>query len=843
MRLHERRIRWSARSARRDVQGDPQILLAREVRREIGRQRNDMHWEAHLMLSGLALLLLGHVPVAAGSLSWEQIGPDLEVNVVAVAPATGDTILTSSFLVSTPQAYRTDDGGASWSPIPGLAGIYDIVVDPRRPAFMYAVGGVVSVSRDGGVTWEPRTAGIGATVITLDPANGRRLYVGARCGGETPGSVFRSDDWGSTWSDIGVNLPPVGFWDDVADIVVDPTDSSTIFVSTYRYDGGTGVYKTEDSGATWEWLGWPGEEGVPPGPMSNVSRMHISAVDPQRLIAGSGNCGGGGVTGAIYETADGGATWNTLCVSGVPDIAYLKTEALEPLSLRHDTVFLGADNGGGPDKLFYSLDSGRGWRPLVDEVLDDTAYGPDIATDDSMRVYYTTNSGIVRSSVPRGPSIVYAGCVVDDSAGGNGNGQVDPGEAVSLDVELRNLFARASAVSATLSSDDVFVSVTQQSSAYPDLVWGESATSLTPFEFQVEPARPPGPLEFTLKIVATGFSASEAFFVEPKILLVDDDDFGPYETAYEQALEENHLAYRTWHVVPDGAVTADLLAGQSAVAWFTSGVQPGVRGTTLSPEEEDLLSSYLDGGGRLFLSSQDYLSEAPSGVSDFATRYLHVGGCFKDTHKPGVGGLPGDPIGDGLTFNPLEYPFGNRSDSVFPDGLAAKVMNGVPGTAGAAIRYPAEGDTFAFRTVFFAFPFEAVPEGGEPPCTRATLMRRVVKWLVPEGGLVPTGVADQPQAAPTADGPRLLCSPNPARGAVRLDITSPGERGDVRVTIYSIDGRRVWGPCVAGMTSEGTASVTWDGCSEAGTRAASGVYLVRASAGGRSTYGKVVLIE
>jgi len=279
------------------------------------------------------------------------------------------------------------------------------------------------------------------------------------------------------------------------------------------------------------------------------------------------------------------------------------------------------------------------------------------------------------------------------------------------------------------------------------------------------------------------------------------------------------------------------------VIWFTSEVQPGVGRTTLSPEEEDLLSGYLDGGGRLFLSSQDYLSESTVGVPDFATRYLHVNGCFKDTHKPGVAGLPGDPIGDGLTFNPLDYPFDNLSDSVFPDGLAAKVMNVVPGTAGAAIRYPAQGDTSAFRTVFFAFPFEAVPEGGEPPCTRATLMRRVVEWLEPEGGLVPTGVAEQPEPAGTVGGPTLLCSPNPARGSVHLDITSPSGRGDVRVTIYSIDGRRVWGPCIAGRTSEGTASITWDGCSEAGARAASGVYLVRASAGGRCTHGKFVLIE
>jgi len=214
-----------------------------------------------------------------------------------------------------------------------------------------------------------------------------------------------------------------------------------------------------------------------------------------------------------------------------------------------------------------------------------------------------------------------------------------------------------------------------------------------------------------------------------------------------------------------------------------------------------------------------------------------------DTSKPGVAGLPGDPIGDGLVFDPLDYPFSNLSDSVFPDSLAARVMNVVPGMAAAAIRYPAEVDTASFRTVFFAFPFEAVPEGGEPPCTRATLMRRIIEWLVPEGGLVPTGVADQPETAGAVGGPILLCSPNPARGSVHLDVTSPDGRGDVLVTIYAVDGRRVWGSCVQARGSGGTASVTWDGRTEAGIRAASGVYLVRASAGGRHTYGKVVLLE
>ncbi|MCK4409040.1 MAG: T9SS type A sorting domain-containing protein, partial [Candidatus Eisenbacteria sp.] len=619
---------------------------------------------------------------------------------------------------------------------------------------------------------------------------------------------------------------------------------STIYVSTFDYEsGGTGIYKTEDSGATWQSLGWPGEAGTPPGPIWCVSRLHISAEDPGRLIAGSGSFNFG-VTGAIYETDDGGADWNSLRLSGVPDISHLRTQALEPLSLRQDTVFLGADHYGGPDEIFYSVDSGRGWRVLVEEVVDYADHGFDIATDDSMRVYYSTGSGITRSSAPRDPSIVYTGHVVDDSVGGNGDGHVDPGETVSIDIALRNMFGNAVGISATLSTPDVFVSVTQSYSSYPNLVWGGFGTPLTSYQFEVDEARRPGPLEFALEIVAERFSASEIFFVDPRILVVDDDDFGGYESSYTAALEDNHLAYRRWSIVPDGPVTEDLLADHGVVVWFTSAMQPGVRGTTLSADEELLLAQYLDGGGRLLLSSQDYLAETSGGPpSEFGTGYLHVAGYFEDSSRPGVVGVPGDPIGDGVLIGALDYPFANLSDTVFPDSLAARVLNVAPGVGAAAIRFPSVPDTVAFRTVFLAFPFEAIPDGGEPPSDRATIMRRAIEWLVPEGGLVPTGMPDGHESAGARTGIAVHCSPNPAQGSVRLTIDCAGTRGEARVSVYDIAGRLVWSSNASNGNSGASTSIVWSCRDERGERVSSGVYLVRVSMGGHRAHTKVVLLR
>ncbi|MCK4510838.1 T9SS type A sorting domain-containing protein, partial [bacterium] len=331
---------------------------------------------------------------------------------------------------------------------------------------------------------------------------------------------------------------------------------------------------------------------------------------------------------------------------------------------------------------------------------------------------------------------------------------------------------------------------------------------------------------------------------DPRILVVDDDDFGGYESSYAAALEDNHLAYRRWSVVPDGPVTGELLADHDVVVWFTSAMHPGIRGTTLSAEEELLLAQYLDGGGRLLLSSQDYLAETSGGPpSEFATGYLHVEGFFEDSSKPGVAGVPGDPIGDGVLIAALDYPFGNLSDTIFPDSLAARVLNVEPGVGAAATRFPSVPDTVPFRTVFLAFPFEAIPDGGEPPSDRATIMRRAIEWLVPEGGLVPTGMPDGHESAGARTVIAVHCSPNPASGPVQLTIDCAGIRGEARVSVYDITGRLVWSSNASNGNSSASASILWGGRDERGNRVSSGVYLVRVSVGEHRAHTKVVQLR
>jgi hypothetical protein len=74
--------------------------------------------------------------------------------------------------------------------------------------------------------------------------------------------------------------------------------------------------------------------------------------------------------------------------------------------------------------------------------------------------------------------------VVDST--GNNNGVADPGEAVDLNVTIRNSgSATATGINSTLFTSDPLITITSANSAYPDLAVLATGENLTPFHFQV----------------------------------------------------------------------------------------------------------------------------------------------------------------------------------------------------------------------------------------------------------------------------------------------------------------------------------------------------------------------
>ncbi len=359
------------------------------------------------------------------------------------------------------------------------------------------------------------------------------------------------------------------------------------------------------------------------------------------------------------------------------------------------------------------------------------------------------------SVVAHSPMLVVDSRSVDD-IGGNDNFKPDPGETCNLNVTLKNNGSAGEVgISATVSCSDPYTTVTVSSASYPDIPSGSQGTTLTPYRFVTSSNCPEGhEVDMILQISGWGpYSAVDTFKVrigQKPILFVDDDGGISYESNFLSALDSTGLEYDVWIYATSGCPTDSALEYHQAVVW-TTGPDYGTISIpkTLNATDRARLTSYLDNGGKLFLSSQDLLLD--NNPNDFITNYLHVAGHSDDVGSDTVNGVAGDTITNGMAFKFIR-PFGNFSDWIVPGTGAAGIFFDSIGTKGEAvpregvqlddngrddlkssmhyraIRYPASGSS-NYMVVFSAFAFEMVPQDGTNPNNSYTLMRRIMSWL------------------------------------------------------------------------------------------------------------------
>jgi photosystem II stability/assembly factor-like uncharacterized protein len=134
------------------------------------------------------------------------------------------------------------------------------------------------------------------------------------------GGVYRSDDAGATWTDIGDGLPSdFGF-----PMVVDPADPDSAFVIPLRSDedrvtpeGRVRVYETRDGGATWTARG----DGLP------AEHAYLTVLRQAFDRAGEGDgleLYFGATSGDLFGSGDAGATW-TPVAAHLPPVYSVRT--------------------------------------------------------------------------------------------------------------------------------------------------------------------------------------------------------------------------------------------------------------------------------------------------------------------------------------------------------------------------------------------------------------------------------------------------------------------------------------------------------------------------------------
>ena len=267
---------------------------------------------------------------AAGNWSNDNYG--LTVSAV-VALALHPTQTSTIYAGTANGVYKTTNAGRTWTAINnGLNSLQvtAIVIDPSTPSTLYVATNDTSFdsgvykSTNGGDSWTLRRTGMvnGALVcLAIDPVTPSVLYAGA-----SGGPLYKTTDGADNWTPSGPS--PNHF---VASIAVDPHNHTRLFAAVQHSNGG--VFRSIDSGATWEPIGFQDT--------GSSTFVGVSPITPGLVFAST-------LSGGLFKSTDNGNNWTNLQNQSGQIV-------FDPVNA--STLYFLAQNFG----LLKSIDGGQSW--------------------------------------------------------------------------------------------------------------------------------------------------------------------------------------------------------------------------------------------------------------------------------------------------------------------------------------------------------------------------------------------------------------------------------------------------------------------------------------------------
>ncbi|MGD0739166.1 MAG: transcriptional regulator [Terracidiphilus sp.] len=314
--------------------------------------------------------------------------------------------------------YESLDEGATWHRLAKLDRgdgfvIDNIVVDSANPSKLYVGAwkdtddGGLWISNDAGHTWHEVALFKGRPVQALvqAPSDPHILFAGTLQG------VYRSNDSGATWTQI--SPPDSHEIHEIESLAVDPTNPDIVYAGTWHLP-----WKTTDSGKTWRNI----KEGV-----IVDSDVFSIIVDPQHPhVVYLSACSG------IYKSENAGALFKK--IQGIP------TEARRTRVLMQDPENLQVVYAGTTEGLYKTVNGGKTFERMTDadvivndvyvdpansnRVLLATDRGGVLVSDDGGVTFAPSNQGVSERKIAallvdrNDPQRLYAGVVNDKQFGG-----------------------------------------------------------------------------------------------------------------------------------------------------------------------------------------------------------------------------------------------------------------------------------------------------------------------------------------------------------------------------------------------------------------------------------------
>ncbi len=192
--------------------------------------------------------------------------------------------------------------------------------------------------------------------------------------GTSDGHVFGSRDAGEHWELLG----RIGEHHDdvIMSMFVDSRSASTIYATSWTLSShGGGVYRSSDSGHTWQLIGLAGHA---------VRAIAAAPSHPDTLVAGA--------TDGVYRSEDSGKHWARISPENNKDLRNFDSIAIDPRD--PDTIYAGTYH-----LPWKTVDGGKTWSSIHKGMVDDSDV-MSITTDrnDPSHIFASACSGIYHSS-------------------------------------------------------------------------------------------------------------------------------------------------------------------------------------------------------------------------------------------------------------------------------------------------------------------------------------------------------------------------------------------------------------------------------------------------------------
>jgi photosystem II stability/assembly factor-like uncharacterized protein len=243
--------------------------------------------------------------------------------------------------------FRSTDGGQNWQELSGLrrhptgpswhpgAGglcLHTILIDPKKEKRMFIAISAAGAFRtdDGGETWTPINQGLRSNYIPDPAAEVGHCVHRLALHSSNPDVLFmqkhwdvmRSDNAGDQWYEVSGNLPTdFGFVIDVhahepQTIYVVPIKSDS---EHFPIDGALRVYRSRTGGNEWE----PLTKGLP------QSNCYVNVLRDAMAVDSLDSCGlyFGTTGGQVYASSDGGDSWMPI-VENLPAVLSVEVQTL-----------------------------------------------------------------------------------------------------------------------------------------------------------------------------------------------------------------------------------------------------------------------------------------------------------------------------------------------------------------------------------------------------------------------------------------------------------------------------------------------------------------------------------